>query len=347
MPILSGEDKYVATQAALRLRVAALWGATVVEVRELQASEVLRLSAAVDADPRALPCPGDLLGLPSAVLSPASDGWRFDGTGAKGGFVECGGARVSILEVQVGSLTQAGDFGVLEYTNEYSVFFQTTRSAPRLGLRLRPSRVAILAIAFSCLLLFGALAILGALTFPLGAQAPLGLGAADDEVRLVPLALANSANPNAPSLVSDPETQRQLQELVSTLRATSPNADSATPETQKLEPGSARFRVWDRTTSTIQVLGRGQGLTDTQVKRVLGSHMESLQTCLSPDAKPGKIVVRVSYGPDGSADSASMTRSSLRDPSTERCVLREARRLSMPAAPRPTAVLLVLGLQKT
>jgi len=317
----------VATPVALRLRVAALWGENVLEVREL-------------------PCPGDLLGLPGAVLSPDGAGWRFDGTGAKAGFVERGGARVSILDVPVGSLTQAGDFGVLEYANEYSVFFQTTASAPRLGLRLRPSFVAVLATAFSCLLLLGTLAMLWALTLPVGAEAPLGLGATHDELRLLHVTLANSASPNAPSLVSDEETQRQLLELVSTLRTTGPNADSVASQAQKLEPASARFRVWDRTASTIQVLGQAQGLTDTQVKRVLGSHMESLQACLSPDATPGKIVLRLRFEPDGSADSASMTGSSLRDPSTERCVLREARRLSMPAAARSTAVQLVLTLQK-
>jgi len=324
---LRGEDKHVATQAALRLRVAALWGETVLEVREL-------------------PCPGDLLGLPGAVFSPDGAGWRFDGTGAKGGFVERGGARVSILDVQAGSLTQAGDFGVLEYANGYSVFFQTTASAPRLGLRLRPSLVAVLATAFSCLLLLGALATLRALTLPLGAEAPLGFGAADDELRLLHVTLANSATTNTPSLISDNDTQRQLIELISALRPTDPSTAFAAPEDQKLEPASARFRVWDGTASTIQVLGQAQGLTDTQVKRVLGSHMESLQACLSPDATPGKIVLRLSFEPDGSADSASMTRSSLRDPSTERCVLRVARRLSMPAAGRSTAVQLVLTLQK-
>ncbi|MDX2050754.1 MAG: hypothetical protein SFV15_00065 [Polyangiaceae bacterium] len=333
---------------AQRLRVSALWGETVLGTRELGPREGLALDGADRRGVARLPSPDDVFGLPTHVFSPGPTGWRLDASGATGGFVERAGERVAAIGKPEVVLTDVGDFGVLEYGTRYALFFQASTVAPSLGRRLRPSLVTCLAGAFSCSLLLGVLLLVRALTLPVAAMPSFSEASLGSQLVHAEATLVNAQAPLLKSreawLAGNEESTRQLRELVGALKASS-STNTPAPAVKPQEP-LARIAVWDRSASAIRVFGASQGLTEAQVNRTLGAHMDTLQACLSTQEAPGQIVVRINAEPDGAIASATMTHSSLGNPATERCVLREARRLSLPAATRPTTAHLILVMRK-
>lgn len=336
------------TQQPLSLTVAALWGETVIATRELSGADGLTLNATAPGA-TALPGPENLLGVPLWVLAPVpvGGGWRVDAGGATAGFIDQAGTRLSVLQQTGLAVVNPGDFGVLQYGQDFSVFFQATQRGPKLGRWPRPTVVALLAVSFSTLLVLGVLYLVRALTLPL-LTPPLSLFGTTERTALVQAEAASSGVESATigsAPISDEDPTEQLLQIVAALRS-SPDSESPLVPSPNADSSAQRIRVWDRSASTARIFGAHQGLTEAQVNRVLASRLDALQACLSPQAARGQMVIRLLLAADGAVDSASMTHSSLGDAVTERCVLREVWRLGMPAATRPTTAHIVLAMRK-
>ena len=141
-----------ATAPFRALRVAAVWGTTVVELRTLRRGESFQL----DDSPRAAYAMPDGLDMAKIPLFFTRGGWELDARGAKGGVL-----RLRGREEDPSALGQAGhpiavvpgDYGLLQY-GLFSIFFQYTTLAPPVGGSI-PFELLILLALFSSAVLHG------------------------------------------------------------------------------------------------------------------------------------------------------------------------------------------------
>src|ERR1700728_4005597 len=109
-----------ATAPVGALRVAAVWGTTVVELRTLRSGESFR----VDDGPDAAYAMPDGVEMAKAPLFFARGGWELDARGAKGGTLRLRGRDEDPIAIAGAPIAVVpGDYGLIQY-GLFSIFFQ-------------------------------------------------------------------------------------------------------------------------------------------------------------------------------------------------------------------------------
>ena len=155
------------------LRTAAVWGTTVLAVRNLNSGQSLKLSDGED-NLVAKPDGSQVADFPVRAVG---KGWELDARGATGGELLLRGRRENPADLGRSGAPipiVAGDYGLIQYGN-FSVFFQFTHGAPVIGRRRRPDWALLLSFVFAVVAVGGGLALIWAITTPQGIPKPLEL----------------------------------------------------------------------------------------------------------------------------------------------------------------------------
>ena len=160
-------------QLPIVLRTAAVWGTTVLAVRNLGTGESLKLS---DGE-------GNLVAKPDGTqvsdfpVRAVGTGWELDARGATGGELRLRGRRENPADLGRSGAPipiVAGDYGLIQYGN-FAVFFQFSHAAPLIKRRRRPDWALLLSFIFAMVAVGGGLALIWAITTPQGIPKPLEL----------------------------------------------------------------------------------------------------------------------------------------------------------------------------
>ena len=141
-----------ATAPVGALRVAAVWGTTVVELRTLRKGESFQL----DDSPNAAYAMPDGVEMSKMPLFFARGGWELDARGAKGGALRLRGRDEDPAAIASSGAPIAvvpGDYGLLQY-GLFSIFFQYTTMAPPVSGGI-PIELLVLLALFSSAVLHG------------------------------------------------------------------------------------------------------------------------------------------------------------------------------------------------
>ncbi len=160
------------------LRVAAVWGTTVVALRTLRRNESFRLGDDAGAD---LPVPD---GLPIAPepLRAAQGGWELDARGSVGGLLTLRGRAedpVAISRTGAPVPIMPGDYGLIQY-GQFAIFFQYTTQPIALSSLRGPEILAVLALFSSAVFHLGLLLLIRTLMTPPPLAKPLELTDPDE-----------------------------------------------------------------------------------------------------------------------------------------------------------------------
>ncbi len=160
------------------LRVAAVWGTTVLDVRTLIAGQSFVMGEGNDA---VLPVPDGVAMSPAPVRA-GGGGWELDAHGAQGGYLRLRGRDEDATHFARQGAAVAltpGDFGLLQY-GLFSIFFQYTTTPAALADRSNLELLAILALFSSAVLHVGVIGMVRALMTPPPIAKPLELTNPDD-----------------------------------------------------------------------------------------------------------------------------------------------------------------------
>src|SRR6478609_3347414 len=155
------------------LRTAAVWGTTVLAVRNLNTGQSLQMSDGED-NLVAKPDGSQVADFPVRAVGA---GWELDARGATGGELLLRGRRENPADLARSGAPipiVAGDHGLIQYGN-FSVFFQFTHGAPIIKRRRRPDWALLLSFIFAMVAVGGGLALIWAITTPQGIPKPLEL----------------------------------------------------------------------------------------------------------------------------------------------------------------------------
>ncbi len=156
------------------LRAAAVWGTTVVGLRHLGGGQSFFLGDGAGA---VVPKP-DGSAAADAPLRAVGMGWELDARGATGGRLFLRGRAEDPMELARSGAPipiVAGDYGLVQYGPNFSVFFQFAQATPPIRNRLRVDWALVLAFIFALVAVGGGLALIWAITTPLGIPKPLEL----------------------------------------------------------------------------------------------------------------------------------------------------------------------------
>jgi hypothetical protein len=159
------------------LRTAAVWGTTVIAMRQLGGGESFAFG---DFKEASLPKP-DGSPMPDVPVRAVGTGWELDARGATGGVVFLRGRQENAADLGRGGAPVpivAGDFGVVQYGPTFSVFFQFANVPPPIRDRIRAEWGLIFAFIFSLVAICGGLAMVWAITTPPAIPKPLELTSA-------------------------------------------------------------------------------------------------------------------------------------------------------------------------
>lgn len=160
-------------QQPIVLRAAAVWGTTVLATRVLDKGESLQLGAGKGS---LTPKPDSCAGADQPIRAVGS-GWELDARGATGGELVLRGRRENPAELARSGAPipiVPGDFGLIQY-DSFSIFFQFTEAPQALPRRRRIQWPLVLSFLFSCIAVGGGLALIWAVTTPIGIPKPLEL----------------------------------------------------------------------------------------------------------------------------------------------------------------------------
>ena len=160
------------------LRTAAVWGTTVLAVRNLDNGQSLRIG---DGEGSVVAKPDGSLVADLPVRAVGS-GWELDARGASGGEMILRGRRENPAELgRTGAPIPivAGDYGLIQYGN-FSVFFQFSHAAPIIRRRRRVDWALFLSFIFAMVAVGGGLALLWAITTPERIPKPIELTSAQE-----------------------------------------------------------------------------------------------------------------------------------------------------------------------
>lgn len=189
-----------APTAPTALRVAAVWGTTVVALKTLSRGESFVLGDGVEA---ALPIPDGLDIAPIPVRASAG-GWDLDARGAIGGLLTLRGRGedpVAIARAGGSVPVMPGDFGLVQY-GQLSIFFQYTAQPIKLSSFKGPEVLALLAALCSAILHFGGIILLSTLSTPLPIPKPPELTPSDELASRFGLKRAQLEEPAPPPPVA-------------------------------------------------------------------------------------------------------------------------------------------------
>ncbi|MDB4947174.1 MAG: Glycine-rich cell wall structural protein 1 precursor, partial [Labilithrix sp.] len=182
------------------LRVAAVWGTTVVALRTLARGDSFLLGDMPGAD---LPVPYDL-DLPPTPLRGLQGGWELDTRGCVGGLLTLRGRAedpVAIARAGAPVPVMPGDFGLIQY-GQLSIFFQYTSQPSAMTSWSGPELLTILAVFCSAILHLGLLGLVRTLMTPPPLAKPIELTNPDEYASRFGLkrALIEPAPPPEPAL---------------------------------------------------------------------------------------------------------------------------------------------------
>lgn len=155
------------------LRAAAVWGTTVLTTRVLSTGESLLVGEDAGA---VCAKPDDSQGSDLPIRAVGA-GWELDARGATGGELVLRGRHENPAELGRSGAPipiVPGDFGLIQYGN-FSVFFQFTEAPRALPKRRGIPWSLVLSFLFSCIAVGGGLALIWAVTTPLGIPKPIEL----------------------------------------------------------------------------------------------------------------------------------------------------------------------------
>jgi hypothetical protein len=155
------------------LRTAAVWGTTVLAVRDLRAGQSLEVG---DEAPAIVTAPLGV-SISKAPIRAVGKGWELDASGATGGLLSVRGRSEDPAALGLSGAPipiVSGDHGILQY-GSLSVFFQFTHTAPRIRARRRIDWLLVTALFFSLVSVGGGLFLLRALTTPRALDKPVEL----------------------------------------------------------------------------------------------------------------------------------------------------------------------------
>jgi len=160
-------------QLPVVLRTAAVWGTTVLAVRNLNTGQSLQLSDGED-NLVAKPDGSQVSDFPVRAVG---TGWELDARGATGGELLLRGRRENPADLGRSGAPipiVAGDYGLIQYGN-FSVFFQFTHDAPVIKRRRGPDWALVLSFIFALIAVGGGLLLIWAITTPPKIDKPLEL----------------------------------------------------------------------------------------------------------------------------------------------------------------------------
>lgn len=160
------------------LRVAAVWGTTVVALETLERGESFVLG---DEENALLPIP-DGVEMAKSPLRAAAGGWELDARGAVGGLLTLRGRSedpAAIGRTGAPVPVMPGDFGLVQY-GQFSIFFQYTTLPIALSSFKGPEVLTMLAIFCSAVLHLGLLGLVRTLMTPPPLAKPLELTNPDE-----------------------------------------------------------------------------------------------------------------------------------------------------------------------
>ncbi len=160
-------------QTPVQLRTAAVWGTTVLAVKNLDPGQSFQLGQPGEDG---VPMPE---GVPISEMPVRAVGqhWELDARGATGGVLHVRGREedpVHLAQTGAPIPIVAGDHGLIQY-GTYSVFFQFSNAPPIIKQRRRIEWPLVFAFLFSAIAVVGGLLLLWAITTPIGIPKPLEL----------------------------------------------------------------------------------------------------------------------------------------------------------------------------
>lgn len=160
------------------LRVAVVWGTTVVLVRTLARGQSLSIGDSADAS---MPMPDGLEMSPVPVRAAAS-GWELDARGCLGGLLTLRGRAedpAAIARTSAAVPIMPGDFGLIQY-GQIALFFQYTTQPTKMRALRGPELLVLLAALCSAILHVGGIGLLSTLSTPLPYPKPPELESPDE-----------------------------------------------------------------------------------------------------------------------------------------------------------------------
>lgn len=168
-----------ATPQTMALRVAAVWGTTVVQLKTLSPGESFRFGETPTDD---MPAP-DGLDVSASPIRAAAQMWELDARGAIGGLLTLRGRGedpAAIGRTGAAIPIMPGDYGLIQY-GQFAIFFQYT-SKPILMSSFRgPEILGVLAVICSAILHLGTLVLFATLSTPPPKDKPFELTNADEQ----------------------------------------------------------------------------------------------------------------------------------------------------------------------
>jgi hypothetical protein len=160
------------------LRTAAVWGTTVLAMRDLNAGQSLELGEQLDA---LLPVP-DGTTMSRRPVRAIGAGWEVDAQGALDGVVYLRGRMENPADLSRSGAPVpivAGDYGLVQY-GSLSIFFQLVTAPPKLATKWRFDWVFVLSFIFAVVCIGGGLTLIALLTTPRALDKPFELTTAED-----------------------------------------------------------------------------------------------------------------------------------------------------------------------
>lgn len=160
------------------LRVAAVWGTTVVGLKQLTQGESFGLG---DAPADVLPIP-EGVSMSAAPVHAAASGWEIDARGAIAGALKLRGRDedpVALANAGAPVAILPGDFGLMQY-GQFGIFFQYTTPAQAVPAGWSPELLVTLALVSSGMFHAGMLGLLRVLMTPPPIATPLELTNPDE-----------------------------------------------------------------------------------------------------------------------------------------------------------------------
>lgn len=163
------------------LRVAAVWGTTILDVRLLARGQSYTLGNPDDPNAQ-IPDGAPVSQMP---LRAVAGGWEVDARGVIAGVMKLRGRDEDPVAMQAAPIPVVpGDYGLLQY-GLYSIFFQYTAPAAPLAGRVHYEALVGLALVSSAVMHFGALGLVRALMTPPPLDAPPELMSDESTLRIL------------------------------------------------------------------------------------------------------------------------------------------------------------------
>jgi hypothetical protein len=160
------------------LRVAAVWGTTVVGLKTLYRGQSFILG---DHEEAVLPIPDGLEMSPTPIRA-AQGGWELDARGSLGGLLTLRGRAedpAAIARTGAPVPIMPGDFGLIQY-GQFAIFFQYSSAPITLPWFRGPELLAVLSAFCSAILHIGGIMLLSILSTPLPLPKPPELESPED-----------------------------------------------------------------------------------------------------------------------------------------------------------------------